>query len=215
MSSKKEKRAALKAQTEILNTMRRNVSAAEDNEQILELIPFFKKISKNGIEAEMEFYMHLPQDLLQWAFDLTKKNMEDHYNKTWGWKDGKKMNELKDRVARFFVIKKDGKPIAFVHFRFEFETISQLYVYELQVDPEYQRHGLGKTLLQACELVAMKTGMISVLLTVLKINELAMKFYLRNNYKIHPFSPANADPENVDEYFHEILYKDVNKKPQA
>ena len=195
--------------------MRHDVTAAEENKDLLAIIPMFKTTNKNGIEVTTEFYQRLPQDLMKWALELTDHNMHDYYEQTWGWNENKKLNEFKDPGARFYVIRHEGNPIGFIHFRFEFEdNLSHLYVYELQIDSKFQRHGLGKFLLQACELTAMKAGMYCVMLTVLKVNSPAMNFYMKNNYKIHPWSPSKADPENSNEYFHEIMYKDVKKKPQ-
>ena len=212
---KEAKKAAEKAKTELFNQMRRDVSAALENPDLLSLIPMFKTFNKNGIEGTAEYYQKLSPEMLKWALELTDKNMHDYYERTWGWNENKKINELKDREARFIVLKTGETPIGFIHIRFEFEdNLSHVYIYELQIDPKYQRHGLGKFLLQAAELIAMKTGMYCTMLTVLKVNEPAMKFYLKNNYKLDPISPGRADPEYADEYFHEILYKDVKKRPQ-
>jgi ribosomal protein S18 acetylase RimI-like enzyme len=53
-----------------------------------------------------------------------------------------------------------GEILGFVSFRFVLEgDFDVLYVYELQMGPKAQRKGLGKHLMQICELVARKSGM--------------------------------------------------------
>lgn len=104
------------------------------------------------------------------------------------------------------------KLCAFSHFRFEvndddFPTEEVLYVYEMQVDPELQKCGIGKRCMTIMELVALNAKMRRVLLTVFKSNEKAMKFYIkRMKYKIDISSPSNYKGEEVD---YEILSKSL------
>jgi hypothetical protein len=55
---------------------------------------------------------------------------------------------------------KPGDLLGFVSFRFLAEgEYDVLYIYELQMGPQAQRRGLGKHLVQLCELIARKCGM--------------------------------------------------------
>lgn len=67
-----------------------------------------------------------------------------------------------------------------------------LYVYELQVVASHRRKGLGKALLKLSELLASETGMEGVMLTALKCNEGASRFYARENY-----FPSTIDPTRM------------------
>ena len=213
MSTKsKEKRIQRQKETELLNNKRRSVINAEAIENILDIIPIFKKFSKieNCILVD---YIKLSSELLNWAFKLTETNMKKLYEETWGWNETKKMSELTSEHARYFVLFISDQPVGFVHFRFEAENSqSQLYIYELQVESNYQKKGIGKFLMQACEFLALKTGMEVVMLTVLRNNLNARDFYSKNRYIPHPMSPSYEDPEVSSQYFHEILYKQISKK---
>lgn len=60
-----------------------------------------------------------------------------------------------------------------LHFSFKFSS------YELQVEAEYQRKGLGAFMMKALEDMALYWKMEKVVLTVLKNNPDACKFYKR------------------------------------
>jgi ribosomal protein S18 acetylase RimI-like enzyme len=165
--------------------------------------------------------------------DLFEQNMTDLYRaSSWGLNLSKKAKELKHERARFLVITKDSdngtvsipqssaEIIAFSHFRYELDDEDQpkypvLYVYELQVKQEFQRHGLGRKLMTLMELMAMKNSMSYVMLTVFKLNVTAMTFYLNKmRYSIADQSPSKfvtdeGETETVD---YEILWKLVSKR---
>lgn len=214
-TTKQQKKEELRKQTEMVNLKRRQVSEASNQiEDYFTIIPMLKQFNKNGIEAISVSYKKLPPELLEWAMKLTEENMRKVYEETWGWNEKKKLGELKHEDSRFIAVFQADKPIAFVHFRFEFEDgETTLYIYELQVSGPFQSHGIGRYLLQCVEFIAMKTKMDITMLTVLKANEGAMKFYLRNNYKLHPSSPSQVDPEAAEDFYHELLYKPICKRP--
>ena len=117
----------------------------------------------------------LPDRLRRWCFDLTKRNMEAMYTRTWGWSNPEKRRELAHSDARFLVAFKhkhphrnnddaadddDDTPIGFVHFRFEVEDSDGspvAYVYELQVEDEMKGRGVGTALMAAVESIAKHT----------------------------------------------------------
>lgn len=74
----------------------------------------------------------------------------------------------------------ESKPVGFCSFRFEFDAEKQapvLYLYEIQLDSQVKRKGLGKWMMQILELLAIKYGMDCVMLTVFKENEEGLSFY--------------------------------------
>ena len=92
--------------------------------------------------------------------------MEEDYAKDYGWDDEDKHEELKEPAARFIIVREkptvaweQGTPVAFVHFRFTLqgECFNQmkgepaLFIYDIQVEEAFQRKGLGKHLMQVCE----------------------------------------------------------------
>ena len=143
----------------------------------------------------------------EWCFDVTKGNMMEVYERTWGWDATEKRRELNNGAARF-VLARDAKtraPVAFVHFRFEKEDedvdAPVGYVYELQCEPTHQRRALGETLVKIVETVSKRLGMDAVVLTVLKENVGAYKFYTEKmGYGVDALSPDDG-PEGGSSHY--------------
>ncbi|XP_065514055.1 N-alpha-acetyltransferase 40 isoform X1 [Caloenas nicobarica] len=158
------------------------VDAANKLEDPLEAFPVFKKYDRNGLDVAIECKRAaaLEPATLDWAFDLTKANMQTLYEQSeWGWKEREKRAELRDERA-WYLIARDPRngPVAFSHFRFDVECGDEvLYCYELQLESRVRRRGLGKFLLQILQLVANSTQMKKVMLTVFKHNHGAYKFF--------------------------------------
>ncbi len=127
--------------------------------------------------------------------------------------------------------------LAFTHFRFECsidecndnnhvyngtfdftdDHESVLYVYEIQIDPRIQRQNIGKRLMTFMQIIAMKTNMQKVMLTVFKFNSGAMNFYKKKlGYQLDQSSPGyfdasdeGCDDQGEEEADYEILSKIV------
>eukprot|EP01125_Pyxidicula_operculata_P014684 TRINITY_DN4918_c0_g1_i2.p1 TRINITY_DN4918_c0_g1~~TRINITY_DN4918_c0_g1_i2.p1 ORF type:complete len:250 (+),score=29.12 TRINITY_DN4918_c0_g1_i2:100-849(+) len=173
----------------------------------------FSKYTMSGLDLVIEYYTidNLPKDVFNWAFELTKTNMEEIYNQAWGWKDGVKKSELRDSKALYLVAKEreSNKLAAFAHFRFEWEPDKDaciLYLWELQTEKAYQSKGVGKFLMLILELIGSKMGMKFIMLTVFHVaNPRALKFYQKLKFEIDELSPSKEDMF-ADECF-EILSK--------
>ena len=164
----------------------------------------------------------LPAALKRWAFDLTRRNMEDMYSRTWGWSNAEKRRELNHNEARFLVITEQdgnaaasndqdagsGQPVAFAHVRFvDEEGVPSVYLYELQLEPRVHRRGLGTALMRAVEHIGRALQLRQSVLSVLKINESAQRFYTKGlGYDIDWTSP-DRDPSGECLYF--ILSKAI------
>lgn len=212
-SKAKLRRQKIQEETAMLNAKRKLINEAEACEDLLSDIPMFKTFNKNGLKCTVKSYLECPEELKDWVFDLTTKHMKHFYEHTWGWSDKNKRTELFEDHSRYLIAKDESdKPIGFIHIRFEFELKeTTLYVYELQIEDEYQRKGLGLFFMQAAEFIALKKKMESVMLTVFKENLPARAFYQKLHYKLHFSSPELSDPESAHEYDHEILYKPLIK----
>ena len=107
------------------------------------------------------------------------------------------------------------KVLGFAHFRYELDdndtppqhTIT--YLYELQISPSTQGHGLGKKLMTIIELLSIKNQMKKVMLTVFHVNKNAMGFYTKNKYVVDECSPSNFEGNEDCDY--EILSKCLGK----
>ncbi|XP_057278793.1 N-alpha-acetyltransferase 40 [Pezoporus wallicus] len=158
------------------------VEAANKLQDPLEAFPVFKKYDRNGLNVAIECkrVSGLEPATLEWAFELTKANMQTLYEQSeWGWKEREKREELRDERAWYLIAREAGAgPIAFSHFRFDVECGDEvLYCYEVQLESRVRRRGLGKFLLQILQLVANSTQMKKVMLTVFKHNHGAYQFF--------------------------------------
>uniref|UniRef100_A0A8C6WBY6 N-alpha-acetyltransferase 40 n=1 Tax=Nannospalax galili TaxID=1026970 RepID=A0A8C6WBY6_NANGA len=131
---------------------------------------------------------------VDWAFDLTKTNMQTMYEQSeWGWKDREKREEMMDDRAWYLIAWEDSSiPVAFSHFRFDVECGDEvLYCYEVQLENKVRRKGLGKFLIQILQLMANSTQMKKVMLTVFKHNHGAYQFFREAlQFEIDDSSPS-------------------------
>jgi N-alpha-acetyltransferase 40 len=141
------------------------------------------------------------------CLDLFRTNMAELYEaSSWGLDMEEKAHELRHDKARFLLLVNndtddDGskkKLAAFVHFRFEYDdedspTCAVLYVYEIQIDGTYRRHGIGCRLMRIVEAIAAKEEMSKTVLTVFRTNQGAMRFYRKLGYAIDDSNPSDAD----------------------
>ena len=135
----------------------------------------FLKYDRNGLDVEIKFSHCLTNDELDWTFAVVKCNMEDIYDASgYQWDDDDKEKELTEGGARFLLVREKTKPgevdqgrlVAFAHFRFsvqgevmdKMEGETMLYVWDIHVDDEYQRKGLGRHMLTLMELIARREG---------------------------------------------------------
>ncbi|XP_053134496.1 N-alpha-acetyltransferase 40 isoform X3 [Hemicordylus capensis] len=172
------------------------VEAANKLGDPLEAFPVFKKYDRNGLNVSIECkrVSSLDPATLDWAFELTKVNMQTLYEQSeWGWKDREKRDEMTDDRAWYLIALKDGSvPVAFSHFRFDVECGEEvLYCYEVQLESKVRRKGLGKFLIQILQLVANGTQMKKVMLTVFKHNRGAYQFFREAlQFEIDDASPS-------------------------
>ncbi|KAM6188584.1 N-alpha-acetyltransferase 40 isoform 2-T2 [Sarcoramphus papa] len=181
-SKAKEKKQKRLEERAAMDAVCAKVEAANKLEDPLEAFPVFKKYDRNGLNVTIECkrVSGLEPATLEWAFDLTKTNMQTLYEQSeWGWKEREKREELRDDRAWYLIAREPGAgPVAFSHFRFDVECGDEvLYCYEVQLESRVRRRGLGKFLLQILQLVANSTQMKKVMLTVFKHNHGAYQFF--------------------------------------
>merc|ERR1711902_319230 len=116
--------------------------------------------------------------------------MKDLYIQSeWGYNPETKRSELMEDAAWYLLAREadTNKPVAFSHFRFDMDYDDDvLYCYEIQLEECVRRKGLGK-----------------IMLTVLKHNEVASKFFKDVlKYEIDETCPYDSVYEQFD---YEIL----------
>ncbi|XP_052142165.1 uncharacterized protein LOC127761869 isoform X4 [Oryza glaberrima] len=197
--------------------------------------PDFHKYQRNGLLVYLEsgHGNQLPLSTRKYIQNLLKVNMEGQYGPEWPSEEKIKRREMVAPEARYIFVRQssnaittqnimkqdsgleftheacnEDRLIGFVHYRFVLEEdVPVVYVYELQMVPSAQGKGLGKFLMELIELIACKSQMGAVMLTVQKANNLAMAFYKKLRYVISSTSPSRVDPLIGLEKNYEILCK--------
>jgi len=198
------------------------VNAANKQEDPLGALPSFKAFSKNGVKWSLASrrVTDLDEDEKKAVVDLLIRNMKAFYEKSnWGWNEKNKKEEMLDDSAWYLLAKdEEGKICGFSHFRYDMDYDDEvLYVYEIQIEEEFQKKGLGKFMMQVLEMLAFKADMRKIMLTVLKHNEIAAKFFKSHmKFEFDETNPTedlqwNEKYTDVEQLDYEILSK-FNKR---
>lgn len=169
VKNKKLETSALNANVLVLRNALFEESGA-DKDVTASIASIFKTFKRNGMNVRLDFSVKLTKKEFTWAYELTKGAMEQVYDDSgYGWDDEDKEKELKEDGARFLIVRDEAsnEPVAFCHFRFtvQGEVMQQmtgttcLYVWDIQVEEEFQRKGLGGHLLKVLELIAFQQRM--------------------------------------------------------
>nr|CAG4643665.1 EOG090X0MNC [Ilyocryptus agilis] len=168
----------------------------------------FHMFKRNRFEARIECcrVTQLEKQCFSWAFDLLKRNMKTLYeNSVTGWNEKDKQEEMAHSAAWYLIAYSAEQPVAFSHFRFDLDYGHPVvYCYELQLEEDCRRKGLGRFLLQILELMAFRNNLEKVVLTVFTHNPDAVKFFKSVGYTVDETSPISTIEECFD---YEILSK--------
>lgn len=136
---------------------------------------------------------------------------------SWGWNEEEKLAEFKHSRTRILIVTQgdasdppiasvnsnsipgeDETIIGFMNFRFEVGANKEecaLYVYELHIDVEHQRQGLGEELMRMARVLAHEFKMDKIMLTVFRFNGPASKFYNKLKFVEDKSSPAKNEAD--------------------
>lgn len=108
-------------------------------------------------------------------------NMMSMCQKIGEWEPKDKQGDLKADWMRYLIVKDGSNIVGYCAFRFDLdEDRKVVYVYELQVSSKYQGFGIGAALLNKVDTLGRLFKLELIVLTSLKVNTGANKFYLRN-----------------------------------
>jgi GNAT superfamily N-acetyltransferase len=162
--------------------------------QILAKAQSITTIDKETLGPKIKFTSSPTPELSSFFFTLTKKNMESLYNAAgddWRWHDTRKMEELTHEDMRYLIFSEAQEILGFMAFRFETDLGDMrpiVYIYEVQT--VVAGRGVGAALMAALDRVCLeRTGVRKSMLTVLRINEAAVKFYRRLSWREDEDSP--------------------------
>uniref|UniRef100_A0A2P2LKX8 N-alpha-acetyltransferase 40 n=1 Tax=Rhizophora mucronata TaxID=61149 RepID=A0A2P2LKX8_RHIMU len=224
MSKRKEVLEKKKAITELL----KEASFVKDH-----LAPFqsFHRYDRNGLSLYLEpgSGNKLLSYIKQYIQNLLKVNMEEVYGPKWPTEEKVKRREMVSPEAHYIFVHEasdagvgvlgldERRLVGFVQFRFTLEEeLPVLYVYEIQLERSVRGKGLGEFLMQLIVLIARKSCMSAVVLTVQKANVAAVNFYTSKlRYSISSISPSRVDPLLGVEKSYEILCKALDDEAKA
>lgn len=179
--------------------------------------------------------INIPLTLKEAIYDIFQQNMKEIYIKSnWNYSPEEKSKELFHRRSKFLLVWKPNvntdtnsstftdtlqlpmseNLVGYVMFRFEWDDEEEpeypvLYCYELQIRQEFQNQSIGQRLLQMLVEIARSMNMRKIMLTSLKINERAMRFYFQNGFKIDRNSPSRF---GITTEPHEILSHNLRNR---
>uniref|UniRef100_A0ACD5ZJF4 Uncharacterized protein n=1 Tax=Avena sativa TaxID=4498 RepID=A0ACD5ZJF4_AVESA len=216
---RKQRRKEILEKKKAVEELVKRAVAVKDH---LAKFPAFHKYERNGISVYFESAHgdQLPLPTRKYIQNLLKVNMEGPYGSEWPSEEKIKRREMAVPEAQYILVSQlandciaqnpgkqdegvectDGactgdRLLGFVHYRFVVEEdVPVVYVYELQLESTAQGKGLGKFLMQLIELIARKSQMGAVMLTVQKSNTEAMAFYNKLRYVISSTSPSRVNP---------------------
>ncbi|XP_013139242.1 PREDICTED: N-alpha-acetyltransferase 40 [Papilio polytes] len=202
----KEKRQARKLEQRRIADGMNSVTSANKLTDLATLCRELLVYRNKDMEVDMfiQRVTELDKNVLDWAINLTEKNMKELYETcAWGWNPDRKVEEMTDDSAWYLVAKQKDKLLAFSHFRFDMDFGEPvLYCYEVQVEADGRRRGLGQRVLSVLEKLAHATRMRCVRLTALTHNPSASAFFRACGYSLDDTSPS------IEEATHyEILSK--------
>jgi GNAT superfamily N-acetyltransferase len=223
----KEKKIKKKEENTKLAAKLAIVEAANAQEDPMLTLQPFKKYDRNGLNISISCHraQQLDESILDWAFELTKSNMQALYEMSeWGWNEKDKRDEMTDDRAWYLIAKDNsddsGRPVALVHFRFDIDNGDEvLYCYEIQLCPEVRRKGLGKFMMQILELMAFKVQMKKVMVTIFKNNTDSLEFFVNKlKYGVDETSPEDTLEDAIfypaEPSTYQILSKPIGVRQQ-
>ncbi|KAJ2944775.1 hypothetical protein O0L34_g843 [Tuta absoluta] len=121
----KEKRQARKLEQRRIADGMNYVTSANKLTDIASLCKELLVYHNKDLEVDMyiQKVSDLKKNVLEWAIDLTERNMKTLYETcAWGWNRDRKVEEMTDDTAWYLIAKeKSGTLLAFSHFRFDMD----------------------------------------------------------------------------------------------
>lgn len=138
------------------------------------------------------------------------QEMEEHFEYKFSDEGMQRFTNYIGKAENFYVAldKQNKKIVAYIDFGMcKWDENYKQYgeIYAIYVLPEYQRYGIGKTLLNFAVNYFTKNNVNTILLTTFKKNTIGLNFYKKNEFYIEKEFPKGTWHDNsVDEV---LLFK--------
>jgi len=204
------------------------------DKDVTKTLTAFMKMKAQGTEVEFDFMSAKKlwkknPTLSEYCFGLTLEQMEGEYDDSgYGWDDNDKQDEMQDKSTRYLLAMANGpngrKICGFVHFGFTLQgdVLDQavgepvLKIFNLNLEEEMQRKGVGTRMMQICEMAAQNANMSYVHAMVTSENEVSHQFFSKKlkGYKpddVSQYCEVELEDEQELETF-SLYSKSLNKK---
>ncbi|CAF3014856.1 unnamed protein product [Rotaria sp. Silwood2] len=154
----------------------------------------------NNYQIEIYHGEELLNEYKKQIIELFEINMKTLYEQSnHDYNINEKKIELFSNQSRYLLILSSNKLLAFAHFRFDIDYGCRvLYLYELQVNENYQGQGLGQWIIEQMKIFCQKTQMLKIVLTVHKVNKKAIDFYMKKcQFEIDASDPSDEPVDYV------------------
>jgi len=155
----------------------------------------FRIEEEKPLEVQSYKAENITEELREGLLDLLQVNMKTQYetSSSGGWNREEKEEEMFSKESRHLVMMDGPELIAFSHFRFDMDYgVDVVYCYEIQINSNYQRRGIGRFLVSALERIVQSFNLAKLVLTVFTSNSSALKFYERLGFVDDDTSPGEG-----------------------
>ena len=121
------------------------------------------------------------------------------------WTKNSLKQELKNKLARYKVIEKNSKIVAYAGIWF---VVDEGHITNVAVHPEQRGLGYGNKVIEALIDECANSNIISMTLEVRKSNETAIKLYKKYGFKLSGIRPGYYTDTQEDAL---IMWKDIEK----
>jgi GNAT superfamily N-acetyltransferase len=210
-----QRKDLLHEEAERIALLQQRVLEAQDCEDYLANLPHFAEFHRKGMLALVQSCRGCPEEYLDWIMDLVTRNMTHIYDANWKWSVECKRHELSEYASNYLIATVSGIPIGFVHFRFEQQNDEfVVFLFDVQIEPEYQSRGLGTFLVTACEFIALERKAACVM-TMVFTSSRAVNFFQKLGYVPHASSPEMVCRDEKTVFRHQILFKHIGRRKSA
>ena len=140
-----------------------------------------------------------PHHIQEWVFETIKKSVSYFYDESCPWFDHEKRAEMLHPDMWNLLASTGECHLGFVNFRFDMdEGYDVVYLYEVQVDPQAQRKGIGSLLVEVVERIAFENNITKVVLTSHRKNTVSQKFFREKLDYTEDESSPTSEAVNYD-----------------
>lgn len=206
------------ATQQYLTALNRLDSSIPQHNPLIKHLKPFATYKRQTIDCRLQYVNaeHLSDADRNTIFNITKHNMYELYNqcsdrKLWHWNDKRKKKQLFSDKSKYLVLYNNinNDLVGFIHIQYDSDecdhTIPMIYLYEIQIQSNYNHQGIGTYLMNVLELLMHKLNLNKICLTVLKHNTSAVAFYTKLNYTVDESDPSTDHTSHTLEY--QILSK--------